>query len=403
MQAQRRQLRRVLYVAPDVPIPYPSGASVHVTELAENLMAAGHQVHVVARRVKRSDRPSEVLGGVTLHRVYRLILFGQRGWRRPGGTRDDERTGIVGRLYYTYLVTVFALYVSLFVSRLVRRNRIDIIIERETSFGAGGLASLFTGRPLILEVIGPRFSGLSARRSSKILYYTESMLKVGIERSKCVLVSAGVNLDLFRSDKVLGASIRRKLRIADSDRVVGYVGTFQDWHGVDILLSALKRAHERDKTVKLILVGPYSEELVDASRRLGVFEACRFVGSVSYEEVPAYINACDVMVAPYNPQANPLRRTFGIGSPLKLFEYMACEKPFISTRVDPIRQIPSVSEAGVLVEPGEPEDLAESIIDLTTEDGETARQMGSRGRRLVEKGFSWKPLAERISALIQAA
>jgi glycosyltransferase involved in cell wall biosynthesis len=392
----------VVYVAPDVPIPYPSGASVHVTELAGNLVAAGHQVHVVARRVKRSDRPIEVLGGVTLHRVYRLILFGQRSWSRAGGAKDSERTGVVGRLYHGYLTTVFALYVSLFVSRVVKSNRIDIILERETSFGAGGLASLFTGRPLILEVIGPRFSGLSARRSSSILYYTESMLNDRIERSKCVLVSAGVNLDLFRSDKAAGEATRMKLGIKNSDKVIGYVGTFQDWHGVDVLLSAAKYIQERGKGVKLILVGPYSRDYVESAKRLGVFEACRFVGSINYSEVPAYINACDLMAAPYNPNANPLRRTYGIGSPLKLFEYMACEKPIISTKVDPIQQIPSVSETGVLVEPGEPEELAERIIELIS-DSEMAKRMGSQGRMLVEKWFSWKPLAEHISALIQAA
>ena len=396
-------MRKILYLAPDVPIPYPSGASVHVTELAENLMAAGHQVHIVARRVKSGDRPSELLGGIMLHRVYRLILLGQRGWRRPGGAKDEERTGIVGRLYYVYLVTVFALYVSLYVSRLVKRNRIDIILERETSFGAGGLASIFTGKPLILEVIGPRFSSLSAWRSRWVIYYTESMLKNRIHRAKCVQVSAGVNLDLFRNDSVLGASTRRNLGIGVSDKVVGYVGTFQDWHGVDVLLLAMKMIREKGKGVKLVLVGPHSGEFVERSKRLGVFEACTFVGPVKYAEVPAYINACDIMVAPYNPNANPLRRTYGIGSPLKIFEYMACEKPIISTKVDPIRQIPSVGEAAFLVEPGEPKDLAERIVELTSDEGSLAIQMGSQGRLLVERGFSWKPLAERVSGLIQTA
>jgi glycosyltransferase involved in cell wall biosynthesis len=288
------------------------------------------------------------------------------------------------------------------VGRLVKGNRIDVIVERETSFGAGGLASLFTGKPLILEIIGPRFSGLSARRSSKILYYTESMLKGKVERTKCVAVSAAVNLDLFRNDTSLGINMRRKLGVPDNGKVVGYVGTFQDWHGVDILLLAMKLIQDQGKPVIAVLVGPNSEEYVDRARRLSVFEACRFVGSVNYGDVPAYINACDVMVAPYNPNANPLRRAYGIGSPLKLFEYMACGKPLISTAVDPIRQIPSVSDAGILVEPGNPDDLAESIIELT-EDEVTCHRMGLQGRRLAESRFSWGPLAEHISSLIQAA
>jgi alpha-maltose-1-phosphate synthase len=184
--------------------------------------------------------------------------------------------------------------------------------------------------------------------------------------------------------------------------VVGYVGTFQDWHGVDTLLRAIKRVQERGIPVKLILVGPNFEEYIKLGENLGVFDSCRFVGPVGYEEVPAYINACDIMVAPYNPEADPLRKAYGIGSPLKLFEYMACEKPIISTKVDPIQQIPSVGEATLLVDPGEPEKLAKSIVELSEDEGARDR-MGLAGRRLVESGFSWEPLAERISSMIQAA
>jgi glycosyltransferase involved in cell wall biosynthesis len=154
--------------------------------------------------------------------------------------------------------------------------------------------------------------------------------------------------------------------------------------------------------VKLVLVGPHTQEHIESAKNLGILQECVFVGPATYEKVPAYINACDIMVAPYNPSANSLRRAYGIGFPLKLLEYMACEKPFVSTRVDPIQQIPSVDEAGVLVEPGDPRGLAESIIALAKDEGARLR-MGQTGRTLVEKGFSWAPLAERISSMIQSA
>ena len=119
-----------------------------------------------------------------------------------------------------------------------------------------------------------------------------------------------------------------------------------------------------------------------------------------YEDVPGYVNACDVMVAPYNPRANPLRREFGIGSPLKLFVYMACQRPFVSPRVDPIQKIPSFGEAGVLVEAGSPGDLAGAVLRLL-QDPESRERMGLRGRTLVEREFAWGPLAVRISSMIQ--
>ena len=391
-----------MYVAPDVPIPSPTGASVHVIELSESLGEVGHEVHVLARRTKAAEEPEVKSGMVTFHRVYRLVLFGQPGRRGAGGRGDAERTGLKGRIYYAYLTTVFALFVALVVSRIVKRDRIDVILERETSFGGGGLASVFTGRPLILEVIGPRYSWLSARKSRRILYYTESMLKKEVNRSKCTLVSAGVNLSLFRNDRTLRAAVRKNLRVNDSEGVVGYVGSFQDWHGVDTLFHAMKQLKGRSCACRLVLVGPFSEEHREAARKLGVIDLCTFVGPVEYAEVPGYVNACDVMVAPYNPKANPLRRQFGIGSPLKLLEYMACERPFVSTRVDPIQRIPSVNEAGILTKPGDPDELADGIATLI-QNPATRAAMGTKGRTLVEEGYSWRPLAERVSAMIQAA
>src|SRR5271157_2547026 len=153
-------------------------------ELAKGLHELGHEVHVVCRRVKRTDPASEVLDGITLHRVYRWIVKPES---RSSFTTDTSRTRKSGRLdsfYYVYLLTIFKLYVAIFVSRIVTKNKLTMILERETSFGAGGLASILTGKAMVLEVIGPRYSRLSASRSVHILYYTDSMLKSWVNRKK---------------------------------------------------------------------------------------------------------------------------------------------------------------------------------------------------------------------------
>ena len=281
--------------------------------------------------------------------------------------------------------------------RVITKYKLHLIIERETSFGAGALASLFSGRPMILEIIGPRYSRMSAWKSKVIFYYTESMLRKWVDKRKCVVIPAGVNLSIFRDDKRLEESQRKKLGFEPDHIIIGYVGTFQDWHGIDDLLAALPSLRQKFSKLRALLVGPYFERYQKMSEASGVSDICLFTGGVNYEEVPALINACDIMVALYNPNANSLRRKYGIGSPIKILEYMACGKPVVSTRVEPINQIIHDDKDGMLVEPGKPSEV-EKCIEALLENQVKMHELAANGKYLAETRYSWSSVASTISS-----
>ena len=79
------------------------------------------------------------------------------GSRGPtaSGTVSEGNGGLSGRAYHLYLETGFALYVACVAARFIDSYGLDVIIERETAFGAGAIASRLTGRPMVLEMIGP--------------------------------------------------------------------------------------------------------------------------------------------------------------------------------------------------------------------------------------------------------
>jgi len=216
-----------------------------------------------------------------------------------------------------------------------------------------------------------------------------------------VKVTAGVNLGLFRPDPDARRLIRSKLHLGDYP-VVGYAGSFQEWHGVDAALRAASLLKERGTRVTLLLVGPSFERYVSIAKALGIPEQCTFVGPVGYKDVSAYINACDVLVAPYDPSKDQLRRKSGIGSPLKVLEYLACEKPVVSTSVPPIDSMLAGSEAIVLVKPGDPASLADALEGLIL-DPEKAARMAKNGSRLVAERYSWTSFARVLSSQIAAA
>jgi len=383
-----------------VQLPFPSGAAVHVAEVAESLQRIGHEVHVIARRSSRAEPKVQDFKGVKIHRINRFIVR-TGGRKAPSSSRGERSRGLAEILYNFYLRTAFMIYASFAARQVVSRNSLDAIIERETAFGAGGLASVLTGKPLILEVIGPRYSRLSVRQSSSILYYTESMLRDWVDRRKCVKVTAGVNLDVFKPDSEAGNRVKSRLHLGEFP-VVGYVGSFQKWHGVDTLLQAASLLKDKGTKISLLMVGPSFEPYVSLTDELGLSDSCTFVGPVDYGEVAAYINACDLLVAPYNPSKDELRKDYGIGSPIKVLEYMACGKPVISTSVPPIDSMTKDDGPMMLVSPGDPASLADALERLV-QDPQRATKMAGNGLKLVSEGFSWQSFSQTLSLKIEEA
>lgn len=391
---------RICYIAPDVPIPSPRGSSVHVTEIARSLASSGHEVHVICRRIRRSEPRFDKMDGINLHRIYRFVLFPGGKGELAGRSSSETHRGFTARVYQLYLRSLFSLYASLATAYVIRKNKLNFIIERETSFGAGGLASVFARIPMILEIVGPRYSRLSVWRSKRILYYTGSMLRKWVDRSKCIQVSGGVNLLLFHEDKSLREVCRERLGFSEQDRVIGYVGTFQDWHGIDTLIHSFVELRDSYPNIRALMVGPYYEKYTALAKSLGVDDICVFTGPVNYEKVPEYINAADVMVALYEPEKNEIRKKYGIGSPLKILEYMACGKPVIGTDVEPVNSVILKGYSGYLVKPSDKEELSALISSILCNQKES-ETIGAHGKQIVESRYSWKQLGDRIRSILE--
>jgi glycosyltransferase involved in cell wall biosynthesis len=390
-------LVKICYVAVDVAVPHFRGASTHVYELARSLTRLGHELHLVSRRISWKQKGFEELDGIRVHRIYRGIFFPspvseylQVGQRR--------KTGFVDLVYRAYLFTVYALYAGIVAANLVKKNNLDVIVERETSFGAGAVASMLTGRPMVLELVGPRCSILSVRRASRVLAYTETMLPKSVPKNRVVIVTAAVDTDLFKPDEEQRRIVREKYGLGNHV-VVGYVGTFQPWHGIEELVIASRDILKKHPEVRFLMVGPYYERVESLAMRLGVSNAYVFTGPVAYRSVPKYINAADILVAPYNPERSELRKRYGIGSPLKVLEYMSCAKLLVTTSLKPITDIVQDEVNGLLVPPGDAEALKNALIRLI-ENKDLAREMGEMARRRVLGKYSWLALAKQFENIL---
>jgi glycosyltransferase involved in cell wall biosynthesis len=381
-------------VAPDVGVPGTRGASTHVLELSAALKLSGDEVHVVCSRLPGQPETQEIRG-VTFHRVYRL----------PGGillpsaaSGAASRKGIDGAAslgYRFYLQTVNAARVGSLVGGIIKRHGLDAIIERETAYGAGAFASVITGRPMVLEIIGPRTSPLSVARSSKLLAYSTSMVpEKALEKAE--YVEAAVNPGIFKPDRASGLKVRERLGLTGT--VIGYAGTFQSFHGINDLLGASALALGKRPDLRFLMVGPRSEEASALAKALGVLDKMTFAGPVPYEEVASYLNASDILVAPYNTKGTD-REQHGIGSPLKVLEYMAVGKAVIGSALPQLETMIKDGATGRLFPEGDVGRLGELIVELANDPGQRER-LGREALNLVRERYTWAMLARRVNQIV---
>jgi glycosyltransferase involved in cell wall biosynthesis len=120
-----------------------------------------------------------------------------------------------------------------------------------------------------------------------------------------------------------------------------------------------------------------------------------FTGMIQYEDIPVLINIADICVAPFISRRN---RITGV-SPIKVFEYMACGKPVISSRIEGLEFIEE-EEAGRLIEPEDVIGLEKALYDLI-KDLQKRMRMGKKGLQIARERFSWESMVIKIEEVLK--
>jgi len=389
---------RICYVATDIEIPYTgvsgSGGSAHVYEVSRNLVELGNDVHVICMKGHKKQRTSGKLDGINIHRVY-------TGADRARVIQRDMRARkILDKLIPT-ITRVMAIFFGLRIAYIVNKNRCDLIYERSSSLGAGGIASILTRKPLVLEVNDPIVISLSLKRAKKIVTTKKSMLEGRIADEKIIEVSWAANTQTF-NPSVNAEGVIKEYDLKNK-HVILYTGSFAPWHGVEDIIKAAKIVTATVKNVIFFMVGtgpemPRYQEMVF---QLNLDDFFIFTGPKEYEKIPQFICASDITLAPFNPERNELMREHGFYfTPLKIFEYMACEKPLISTSVGNVKDIIEDGVSGILVLPDDSDALAKNILRLLSDEN-LRKKLGSNARKAVETKYSWKTHVEQLQYIFE--
>jgi len=216
-----------------------------------------------------------------------------------------------------------------------------------------------------------------------------NLTEIGVPEEKILVIPNGVDTNKF-DYRISGSDqskrIKKKLKIGKESRVVGFVGTFGPWHGIENLVSAVSKIEENNKNKDLIFLligsGILKRYAVD---KIGKFNNVIFTGNIPYSKIQYYFSICDILVSPHSLQ--PDSKEF-IGSPTKVFEYMAVGKGIVASDLGQIGEVLENNRTAVLVEPGNIEELAKGILRLVN-DKKLRLRLGRNAAKEVRKKYTW--------------
>lgn len=370
---------------------------LHIRSIVEALRAAGHEVTVLSPpgidpMSTDADAPVDKAQVRTrgLQSIWKWIS------RRLAGT------------LFEFAEIAYNLPAWFRLKRALRRKDFDLVYERYAFFMiAGALAARSRGVPFVLEA--NEVSGIPHRaRTQRMVRLCAAMERILFRRCAGILtvssylrdciVAQGVTAkrvqvvpNAFDMRRVLGASRNAELGAScgfSGKLVLGFVGWFDEWDRLDLLIRVFGRLVVRRPDIRLLLVGdgPVTASLKDLAASLKLGSVVVFTGAVPRNRVLEYASLLDIAVLPHSND---------FGSPVVMFEFMGLGIPVVAPRLGPILDVHADGRSAALFNPLDEVQMEAAIlsfVDSPSQRSEVAAQALAKLRR----DHSWERNAQRI-------
>jgi glycosyltransferase involved in cell wall biosynthesis len=375
------------------------GEGLHVLSMVRALEAAGHPVTLVS---PPGVDPRQTAGAVPLDKGAKETPGLQRIWKWVS-CHCPQALFEMAELAYN-LCALFRLLPEF------RRKPAAVFYERYAFYlFMGVFVARFFKRPVILEV--NEVPGLQRARGQVMVRLARWLERRIFQRADRILtVSSFLQQEVYRRGarpgsvvlmpnaidparfEVNGAgSVVRHRQGLNGATVVGFVGWFDRWDRLDLLVEVARDLRAAHPELQFMLVGdgPAAGALKDKVGQDGLQDVVVLTGPVAREKMPDYIGAMDMCVL---PDSNPF------GSPMVLFEFMAMGKAVIAPNLPPIRDVLRHGQTGLIIERGDPAALR-AAISMLAADRRLRARLGSEARRQVLARHTWEANARRVVEL----
>ncbi len=370
-------------------IPSQAANSIQVMKMCEAMADSGHDVTLLAPSGWGWGQRCEGIGSVWHH--YGVApKFTIRWLPAKGGALASYTYGLLAALYCRLVARPDLVYArhlpgALMVTALKGRAVFELH-DVPSAFGRAG-STLF--ELLLRQECLDRLVVISQSLKEFVLSAWPQLLV----RDQVQVAADGV--DLARHSRLPGPSVARaRLGLNEGGAMmVGYVGNLYPGRGTELVIELARRFPE----VCFVVIGGSANEIRSLEtqvKRLRV-ENMSFLGFVAHGEVPLHLAACDILVMPYQRQVSVVGGSGNIVqwmSPLKMFEYMAAERPIVASDLPSLREVLNDGNA-VLVDPEDVDAWSVALQELIA-DPEGRQRLAARARHDVES-YTWAVRVDR--------
>ena len=222
--------------------------------------------------------------------------------------------------------------------------------------------------------------------------FKTNLINRGIDANKIAVVTNGSNVELF-SAREKNQELLKSLGL-ENKFIIGYIGTHGMAHSLDFIVTSISKIE--DKYIHFLFIGDgaMKEKVLEIANNLKVKNAT-FLNPIKKEEVPEYLNICDVSLAPLKKEDN-----FKTVIPSKIFEASAMRKPTLLGVEGQAQEIIETYNAGLCFEPENEKDFLEKIYILKN-DKEKYKEL-QKGCEELAIEYDRKKLAEKMLKIIKS-
>ena len=382
-------MTRVLHVL-DHALPLQSGYTFRTRAILKAQQAAGIEVRGITGLRHAGDGPTvEIVDGLTFHRTPGAAKGPPvlREWREIGRFAEAMER-VIGTWRPDVLHAHSPALCGMAAMKVARRHGIPLVYEIR-AFWEDAAVGNGTGRENSLKYRLTRALENHVVAGADEVFticagLREDLASRGFDRESIGLSPNGVDLALFGEPPPRDHALAATLDLGDGP-VIGFVGSFYDYEGLDDLIAALPLLRERHPGAQLLLVGggPMDEALRAQTAASPAREAIHFTGRVPHGEVERYYSLIDVLAYPRKRS-----RLTDLVTPLKPLEAMAQRRLVAASDVGGHRELIADGATGTLFAADDPAACAEALARLL-EDRAGWEAMRERAYRHVAAHHDW--------------
>ena len=215
----------------------------------------------------------------------------------------------------------------------------------------------------------------------------------GIPAGKVTVIPNAVDVASFNLASPPDPELLGKWGLAGKT-VIGFVGSFYAYEGLDLLLTALPALVRQRPDVRVLLVGggPQETNLRQQAEQLGLKDHVIFTGRVPHKDVGRYYDLINILAYPRHPM-----RLTELVTPLKPLEAMAQGQLFVASDVGGHKELIEHNKTGILFKAGDRDSLTEAVLNLLN-DRQNWPELKENGREFVENVRNWRNSVANYSA-----